>query len=200
MVTHTQNFPATVLTGIYSPNSQLEQALVEIDTNELLSQIMKQASRIVGLVAAMSNGDLFKQDNSLNKILRSESTAAMPPPLPQVANLTRTQCDGVDGLDLLSKLAAERAIVSPDLSPRPTPMCNIPCIRLGVIRDGGKRRYQSDHHQDKSDKEVDLAEDAVKDETFTLSPDQCADILDCVFGDLDDVMLMGPPTKKHKTN
>jgi hypothetical protein len=159
---------------------------------------MKQASRIVGVVAAMSNATLFEQDNSLNKILRSDSTAAMPPPLPQLATLPQIQGDNIDGLDLLSKLAAERPIVSPDLSARSTPIYKIPGIRLGVIHGGGKHRHQSDEYQDKSDEETDLVEDAVEEESFTLSPDQCANIVDCVFGDLDDVMLMGPPTKKRK--
>jgi hypothetical protein len=159
---------------------------------------MKQASHIVGVVAAMSNATLFQQDNSFNKIFRSDSTAAMPPPLPQLATLPQIQGDNIDGLDLLSKLAAERPIVSPDLSARSTPIYNIPGIRLGVIHDGGKHRHPSDGYQDKSDEEVDLVEDVVEDESFTLSPDQCANIVDCIFGDLDDVMLMGPPKKKRK--
>jgi hypothetical protein len=189
-----------LLIGVCSPNSQLEQALVDINTNDLLSQIMEQASRIVGVVAALSNANVFQQDDSLNKILRSESTAAMPPPLPQLATIPETQGEHIDGLGLLSKLAAELPIVSPDLSARSTPIHSIPRIRLGVIRDGGKHRHQSDHHHEgKIDEEDNLAEDAVEDEVCMLSIEQCANIVDCVFGGLlDDVMLMGPPTKKRK--
>jgi hypothetical protein len=191
MFAHTHKIPATFI-GVCLPNSQLEHALVEIDTHDLLSQLMEEASRIVGFVAAMSETDLFQQDNSFNKILRSESTAAMPPPLPQLATLHRMQSDNIDGLDLLSKLAAERPIVSPDLSARSKPIYNIPHMRLDAFHDGGNHHPQSDHYQDKTDKEV------LEDESFMLSPDQCADIVDFVFGDLDDVMLMGPPTKKRK--
>jgi hypothetical protein len=194
----THKIPLLLLIGVCLPNSQLEQALVELDTHDLLSQLMKQASRIVGVVAAMSNTDLSQQDESLNKILRSESTAAMPPPLPQLATLPRMQGANIDGLDLLSKLATERPIVSPDLSARSTPMYNIPCIHLEVIRDGGKHLHQPDHHEDKTDERVDLVEDLVEVESFMLSPDQCASIVDFVFGDLDDVTLMGPPAKKRK--
>jgi hypothetical protein len=145
----------------------------------------------------MSNADSFKEDNSLNKMLRSESYEAMPPPLSQLATLPRMCGDTIDGFDLLSELEAERPIVSPDLSARSTPIYNIPYISLDFIRDGGKYRSQSEHHQDKTDVEVDLAEDVVEDESFMLSPDLCADIVDFVFGDLDDVVLIGPPTKKR---
>jgi hypothetical protein len=176
-----------LLTGVYLPNSQLKEAVVEIDTPDLLAQIMSQASHIVRVVTAVSNASLFQKDDSLNRILRSESTAAMPPPVPQLATRPLTQGDSIDGLDLLSQLAAERPVVTPDLSARYAPIHNIPRVRLDAIRDGGKHRYQSD-----------LAEDMVEDESFVLSPDQCADIVDCVFGDLDDVMLMGAPTKKPR--
>ena len=187
-----------LLTGVYLPSSQLEEAVVEIDTPDLLTQMMSQASHIVGVVAAVSNASLFQQDDSFNKILRSESTAAMPPPVPQVATHPVMQGGNIDGLDLLSKLAAERPVVSPDLSARSTPIDSIPHIRLDAIRNGGKHHYQQDHYQDNTDKKVDLAENVAEDETFALSPDQCADIVDCIFGDLDDVMLMGAPTKKPR--
>jgi hypothetical protein len=180
------------------PTSQLEEAVVEIDTPELLAQMMSQASHLVRVVAAVSSASLFQQDDSLNKILRSESTAAMPPPVPQLATHPLMQVDNIDGLDLLSKLAAERPVVSPDLSARSTPIYSIPRIRLDTIRDGRKHRFQPDHYQDKTDEEVDLAMDVAEDESFALSPDQCADIVDCIFGDLDDVMLMGAPTKKPR--
>jgi hypothetical protein len=180
------------------PSSQLEEAVVEIDTSDLLAQMMSQASHIVGVVAAVSNSSLFQQENSLNKILRSESTAAMPPPVPQLATHPLMHGDNIDGLDLLSKLAAERPVVSPDLSARYTPIYMIPRIRLDAIRDGRKHRYQPDQYHDKTDEEVDLAEDVVEDESFALSPDQCAAIVDCIFGDLDDVMLMSAPTKKPR--
>jgi hypothetical protein len=180
------------------PDSRCEEAVVEIDTPDLLVQMMSQASHIVGVVAAVSNASLFKQDDSLNKILRSESTVAMPPPVPQLATHPLMQGENIDGLDLLSKLAAERPVVSPDLSAWSTPIYSIPRIRLDTIRDGGKHRYQPDHYQDKTDEKVVLAEDVAEDEFFALSPDQCADIVDCIFGDLDDVMLIGAPTKKPR--
>jgi hypothetical protein len=195
LLTH---YTSPLLAGVHLPNSQLEEAIVKIDTPDLLAQIMSQASHIVGVVSAVSNASLFLQDDSLNRILRSESTAAMPPPAPQLATHPLMQGDNIDGLDLLSKLAAERQVVSPDLCARSTPINNIPRIRLDAIRDGRKHRYQSDLHQAKVDEEFDLAEDNVEDDSFALSPDQCADILDCVFGDLDEVMLMGSPTKKPR--
>jgi hypothetical protein len=181
-----------LLIGVHLPNSKLEEAVVEIDTPDLLAQIMSQASHIVGVVTAVSNASLFQQDNSLNRILRSESTATMPPPVPQLATHPLMQGDNIDGLDLLSRLAAERPVVTPDLSARSTPLHNIPRMCLDAIRDGGKRRYQPDLQQPKID------EDIVDNESFVLSPDQCADIVDCVFGDLDDVMLMGAPRKKPR--
>jgi hypothetical protein len=180
------------------PNSQLEEAVVKIDTPDLLAQIMSQASHIVGVVSGVSNASLIQQDDSLNRILRSESTAAMPPPVPQLATHPLVQGDTIDGLDLLSQLAAECPVVSPDIFARSAPIYDIPRIRLDAIRDGGKHRYQSDLHQAKLDEEFDLAEDNVEDDCFVLSPDQCADIVDCIFGDLDDVMLMGSPTKKRR--
>jgi hypothetical protein len=49
------------------------------------------------------------------------------------------------------------------------------------------------HHQDMIDEEVDLADGVVEEE-----PDLCADIVVIAFGALDDMMPMGPPTKKSK--
>jgi hypothetical protein len=177
-----------LLLGAYSPNSQLEQVRVEIDTNDLLCQMMKQASRIV----AMSINAGLIEDSGLNKILRSESTAAMPPPLPKLAGLPRMS--DAAGLDLLSKLAAERPIVSPHLSARPAPTYIIPCVLLEVARD-------ANHDFDQYKIEEVAVEDEVEneeDDPYAFSPDQCAHIVDCVFGDLDDAMLVGPLTKKHR--
>jgi hypothetical protein len=157
--------------------------------------MMKQASRIVGVVAAMSvNADLI-EDSDLNKIqlVRSESTAAMPPPLPKCAAPPRMS--DTAGLDLLSKLATERPIVSPDLSARSAPTYIIPCMLLEVGRDAN---HDSDQGKIEEMEEV-VVEDKVEDEEddpYAFSPDQCAHIVDCVFGDLDDAMLVGPPTKK----
>jgi hypothetical protein len=154
--------------------------------------MMKQASRIVGVVAAMSvNADLI-EDSGLNKIqlVRSESTAAMPPPLPSCAAPPRMS--DAAGLDLLSKLAAERPIVSPDLSAGSTPTYIIPCMLLEVSRD-------ANHDFDQYKIEEVVVEDEVEneeDDPYAFSPDQCAHIVDCVFGDLDDAMLVGPPIKK----
>jgi len=153
--------------------------------------MMKQTSRIVGVVVAFSNSNLLSHDNS--KIFRSESCAAMPPPLPQLTAVSSKR-----GLHLLSKAAeeAERPIVSPDLCALDEPTTvyhSIPYIYLE------KRSACIDQDEQADEDNEDFGDLAQGGQVSTLSPDQCADIIDCVFGDIDDDMLMGaPPAKKRK--
>jgi hypothetical protein len=171
-----------------------QQVKVDIDTHDLLSQMMKQASHIVGVVAALSDTDLSSQDNDgESKILRSESCAAMPPPLPQLTAVSSKR-----GLHLLSKAAeeAERPIVSPDLCALDEPTTIYHSIPYIYLEKRGAC-IEQDEQADEDDEDFgDLAQGG---QVSTLSPDQCADIIDCVFGDIDDDMLMGaPPPKKRK--
>jgi hypothetical protein len=189
--------------GAHSTNSQLEKVHVEIDTNDLLSQMMKQASRIVGVVAAMSsiNTNMNANTNLVMPppLLRSESAVAMPPPLPKIKTMMRPRMSDADGFALSKgKLEQEHPIVSPDLSARSAPTYSIPYIHLEVVGDANRHDYDPDKTEE-AVVAVAVAIEDREDDPYALSPDQCADIVDCVFGDLDDAMLMGPsPTKKPR--
>ena len=165
---------------------------------------MAQASHVVTAVSAMSSAEVeadtssgSSEDNSSN-IFRSESFLAMPPPLPKKPMSMRTKIkQKPKGLDLLSMMASELPIVSPDITALSTPKYHVvPNIKLDddeEEKDGNPNAFGAAT----SDEDVvNEEEDGVSD----LSPDQCAEVVDGIFGDLDDDILMGPPMKKQKVD
>lgn len=146
---------------------------------------MKQASRIVGVVADLSNATIAQE----TKIPRSESCAAMPPPLPKLLVTSKKRDRG--GLDILCNAAAnaaERPIVSPDLRAHPEPTFHsIPYIHLEEL------------HQEATPQDAVLAEQSPPEgQDCALSADQCANIVDCIFGDLDAAALVCSPPPKRR--
>ena len=129
--------------------------------------MMNQASRMAAIVVEMANGALSSPEKNLH---RGDSFLAMPPPLPRIPSLHPEPDYDQGGLDLLSKMAAELPIVSPDVSSLGSPVQPVPNLEL--------------------EEDEDLS---------GLSADQCADIVDGVFGGFDDAILIGPPQKKTKT-
>lgn len=119
------------------------------------------ASTVMAGVIDIANTESIVSNERLS---RSESFLAMPPPPPKLEERS--------GLDLLS--AAALNVVSPELKGSTT-VCPVPQLQLD---------------------EEDDDEDVVS----HLSPDQCADIVDGIFGsDLDvPIMTMEPPLKKLK--
>ena len=87
---------------------------------------MKQASRVISIIAEATNrAFVLPEDVDKSKIeTRSASFLAMPPPAP------RGTKRGNAGLDLLSKLAAERPIVSPDMGPTRICIDRVPSLDL----------------------------------------------------------------------
>jgi hypothetical protein len=156
--------------------SLFQEVHVDIDTDALLSKMMTEASRVVGTIASMSN--IPNSSILISRISRSESQVAMPPPLPKKPT-SRPKWEA-QGLDLLSKTATDLPIVSPDISALKSPVRIVPDIHF--------------HEEEK----VEMQDNESDEDLPELSLDQCADIVDCVFGDLDDLVLMGPPMKKPK--
>lgn len=141
---------------------------VNIDTSEFLTVLMKQVSLIIESVVAMAKDAFVLPPKKQTSMKRSGSSfMVMPPPPPCANKLPRP-----NGLDLLSKAAASRAIVSPDL----------------VVLHGQIQRIPELKLEDDDDSNID-----------ELSIDQCEHIVDDVFGDMDDALLLPPSCKKLKT-
>jgi len=90
------------------------------------------------------------------------------------------------GLDLLSCAASELPIVSPDIRGRmSSSIPSIPILDLvpddkGVNQDGQG------------------PEEGAEQDVLLLSADECATIVDDIFGGMDDAILSPPNTKKQK--
>lgn len=141
---------------------------------------MEQASLMVAQIVETTN-EAFAAPEP--KLQRGASFFAMPPPVP------RKQPAVPAGLDLLSQEAAatakDSAVITPDLSAKKADDSRVPplCLREDDVGEG---------------------EDAGVDD---LSVDQCASIIDDVFGGMDDTLFGGaddapprgpPPKKKMK--
>lgn len=135
---------------------------------------MDQASLMVSQIVETTN-EAFSIPGP--KMERGESFFVMPPPKP------RKQPAAV-GLDLLSEVAGvkETVIITPDLSSKNSDMSLVPSLQL--------------HHNEEEDTDTNADDVSVDD----LSVDQCASIIDDVFGYFDDALLQGPPLKKAKTS
>jgi len=138
---------------------------MHLEMHEFLAKMMDQASRMVAILVELANSAFDTPEKNLH---RGDSFFAMPPPLPKIpSRLPKPKPDRDHcGLDLLSKMAAELPIVSPDVSSLGSPVQSVPNLELEQDED--------------------------------LSFQQCADIVDCIFGEFDDAILMGPPPKKAK--
>lgn len=133
--------------------------------------MMDQASLMVAQIVESTNEAFCAPEP---KLQRGASFFVMPPPSP------RKKPAASAGLDLVSQAAAaagdaeDSAVITPDLGSKKTDCSLIPPFHL--------------HDEDKE-----TADDANVDD---LSVDQCASIIDDVFGDMDGALLLGPPTKK----
>ena len=163
--------------GTFNDKGILLAIEIQLDMKDLLKKMMQQASRVVSFVVETT---LLSHDDGGGAAMlhRSESFLAMPPPshmsirkpVPDNAKLSSALICREDGLELLSRAAAELPIVSPHLSgaPLPAESCLIPEL------------------------ELENENDAVS----LLSVDQCADIVDtCLFGG---DFSLEPPCKRTK--
>ena len=113
------------------------------------------------------------------KLPRGASFFAMPPPVPRKHPAARA------GLDLLSQAASvkDSVVITPDLGAKNADSSLVPPLHL---------------REDSEEKDAGVD---------NLSVDQCASIIDDVFGGMDDTLfggtddslLQGPPLKKMKT-
>jgi hypothetical protein len=160
-----------------------------IDVHKLLSGLVDQAAHAVGANAVItSSSNSATVENQLNQ--RSARFLAMPPPNPRALNDPQTdQYQNISsnylGLELLRKAAAALPIVSPEMSGRMAELHPIPVLRLELSSLNVEAQKES------SDKE-DISQ---------MSADQCAAIVDSIFGGgVDDsVFHMSPsPTKRAR--
>ncbi|GKY90710.1 hypothetical protein MPSEU_000044400 [Mayamaea pseudoterrestris] len=153
---------------------------IELDTQQLLLQMIDQASLVVAAVADFAKTSSIIIPSKLSKVSRSSSYLMMPPP-PSKTAATETHQSPVSGLDMLSQAAVDMDV--PKLPPNAT---------------AGARHDYSVYYDDSSWVVVsDDDEDQVV--TSNLSPEQCASIVDGVFGLLDtDNFCLGPPAKRFK--
>ena len=131
--------------------------------------MMDQASLMVAQIVETTN-EAFSAPEP--KLQRGASFFAMPPPLP------RKERAAPAGLDLLSQAAGvkDSAVITPDLGAKKADVNLVPPLHL-----------REDDEETDDDTNVD-----------DLSVDQCASIIDDVFGGMDDTLLQGPPLKKMK--
>lgn len=134
--------------------------------------MMDQASLMVAQIVETTN-DAFCVPEP--KMERGESFVVMPPPMPRKRSAPSA------GLDLLSEAAVvkESVIITPDLNAKKSDPTVIPALHLEADQDN--------HDDNECTADVD-----------DLSLDQCASIIDDVFGAMDDALLRGPCLKKSK--
>ena len=131
---------------------------------------MDQASLMVAEIVETTN-EAFSVPEP--KLQRGASFFVMPPPMP------RRQAPKA-GLELLSEAAVgvkDTRVITPDLGAKASDISSVPALQL---------------HQDEDHDEDTNVDD--------LSVDQCASIVDDVFGGMDDALLQGPPLKKARTS
>ena len=133
---------------------------------------MERASRVVAIVVDVANNVLCIPA-PLQNPTRGDSYLVMPPPAPLNGKNTRGK-KRRNPLELLSKVATDLRIVSPDIKAMSQHPSNIPPFKLDAAADS--------HSQDVSQ----------------MSADQCATIVDDVLEALDGD-LFAPVTKRAKT-
>lgn len=159
-----------ILKACVSLVSGVDSAFITIDTDELLSTLIKKASEVVEWLAELST-DPTRSDTA--PLPRSSSFLTMPPPKPRDPSLQA-------GLQLLSSaaMATSPPVVSPDIRARPSmpPQAPIPTLVL-----------------------TDVKFDSDEEDVTQFSVDQCENIVDNIFcGGLDETVFGGPPPKKIK--
>ena len=150
---------------------------IKLDVHKLLSGLMEQAAHVVTSVAEIASSTL-----TTVSMPRSASFLAMPPPDPRSPQRKKASL----GLELLSRAASALPIVSPDsrraVSSDSNNVDQIPSLRLEIAA-----------------LSLPPCEDDDVEDVATFSPDQCADIVDSIFGDVDDsVFNLVPPRKKAR--
>lgn len=149
---------------------------IDLDTHKLLSEMIHQASRVVAAVVDVANTASIVPES---KLCRSSSFLAMPPPKAKNLQPKPNTSGETVGLELLSQAAGgEPCVVSPDMRSKASRSLQVPCLTL--VSDA----------ESEAETEPDLA---------SLSPDQCADIVDGIFGEFDEAILEHP-SKKHKVD
>jgi hypothetical protein len=146
--------------------------------------MMLQAARVVALVVELTNRAYGLVPDE-PKLPRGDSYLVMPPPMSknqlslQQEQQQQQLATSGDRRKLDEAMTSwvgvtpsELPIVSPDLFALNSPHKPMPHLFLDYQQDG------------------------VFDPVDYLSPDQCADVVDGVFGVLDDSIFMGPPASK----
>jgi hypothetical protein len=150
--------------------SQNNSTIIELDTKQLLSKMIHQASRVVAVVIELANTSSIVPES---KLCRSSSFLVMPPP--------STRPGQLKGLEMLSQVAAELDVKS-----------HAPSTLVWASHEPGLLAEQC---LVVSDDEVEQGPSQLS----HLSPEQCASIVDGVFGELDDDFCLGPPAKRFKS-
>ena len=165
--------------GTWSCEShKLEAIEIDLDTRQLLNNMIQQAARVVSAVVGIASNAC---NNGKHQLSRSASFLAMPPPSMPVhckqqalaskcASFVAPKSGGNAGLDLLCNAAAGLPVVSPDLSGTNKPVLTVQAFDL----------------------------EADDEDVSNLSFDQCADIIDtCLFGG-EFADSSEPPVKRTK--
>lgn len=137
--------------------------------------MINQASLVVSAVVEVANRASVVPEQ---KFPRSSSYLLMPPP-PAKKRLPTNDASFVSGLEMLSQAAAAAGLA------------------------GSMSTKMSEMAQDIEHEEPDVGVLVSDDEDQVvshLSPEQCASIVDGVFGELDDDFCLGPPAKRFKTS
>ena len=163
----------SLFTGAVREEDKKLQVTIEMNTKGLLNSMMDQASLMVAQIVETTN-EAFSIPEP--KLERGASFFVMPPPKPRKQPVAA-------GLDLLSEAAgaSDTVIITPDLGSKTSDVTLVPTLELHAD--------EENHNEDDEDPHVD----------DDLSVDQCASIIDDVFGCMDDALLQCPPRKKAKT-
>jgi hypothetical protein len=100
-MTHSLLFPK--LTATETSQASSSKVIIDLDTHELLLEMIDQASLVVATVVELANTACIVPES---KLCRSSSFLEMPPPLPK----RRKPC--MDALELLSQAAAGLVSIS----------------------------------------------------------------------------------------
>jgi hypothetical protein len=174
-----------------SSSKSIDAIVIELDTHKLLSGLVDQeVAHVVDdpiAVIASSSSNSATVENQLNQ---SASFLAMPPPNPRAPNDPHSDeyqkiSSKDSGQKIISKATSALPIVSPYISAPMAELHPIPVLHLGLSSLSVEAKENYDDEEDVS----------------YMSADQCAAIVDSIFGEgVDDSVfhMIPPPIKRAR--
>lgn len=166
MVTNAM-FAKTPSTVVECSASKRKQVRVELNVHDLLHGLMELAAEVVTVVSEIASSPSVKPSSV--PMARSASFLAMPPPKKRSRQQQDDNQRHALGLELLCKAASELPIVSPEMwGHRDVPSADQGQRAIPILQLGTPALLSSE------------------DDNEDFSPDQCAEMVDSILGDLDD--------------